>query len=195
MAGLGSACSHVAALLFKLETAVHLELNKPSAPTSQLCAWKKCKRNVTPAPIKAINFQRAKKHQLPNDLSLVPKNSITKSYSFRNPNCGINGLNSEEIKSLYKANPKAAFFTSIDINDFEPNELFEDSETDTASETEENCIPDTLTSLYDPSSINLSKTELHNLCEDRYKEYVDSYTQTNYDNLTEITKKQNLSKI
>ena len=60
---------------------------------------------------------------------------------------------------------------------------------------QENCIPDTLTSLYDPSSINLSKTELHNLCEDRYKEYVDSYTQTNYDNLTEITKKQNLSKI
>ena len=58
MAGLGSACSHVAALLFKLETAVHVGLNERTAPTSELCAWKACKRSVTPAPLNSINFKK-----------------------------------------------------------------------------------------------------------------------------------------
>ena len=37
MAGLGSACSHVAALLFKIESACHLKLAEGISPTSVLC--------------------------------------------------------------------------------------------------------------------------------------------------------------
>ena len=37
MAGLGSACSHVAALLFKIESACHLKLTEGISPTSVLC--------------------------------------------------------------------------------------------------------------------------------------------------------------
>ena len=101
MAGLGSACSHVAALLSKLETSVHLQLNKPDAPTSQLCAWKRCKKNVIPAPINCINFRRPQKHQLPTNQNEVPTSSVTKNFSFKNPSSGLYGLTSDEIISLY----------------------------------------------------------------------------------------------
>ena len=37
MAGLGSACSHVAALLFKIESARHLKLTEGISPASVLC--------------------------------------------------------------------------------------------------------------------------------------------------------------
>ena len=46
MAGLGSACSHVAAILFKIETAAHLNLKSPTAPTSLLCEWKKSRKHL-----------------------------------------------------------------------------------------------------------------------------------------------------
>ena len=192
-AGTGSVCSHAAALLFKLETAVHLELNKPSAPTSQLCAWNKSKKSVNPAPLQLIKFNRAKKHQLPDDTT--KSSAITQSYSLNNPNCGEHGLSSESIRDLFKAHPNAAFFTSIDITDFQETEevILNGSETDTDSETEENCIPDTLTSLYSPDSINLSESELHALCESRYAEYVETYNQRDYNRLTEITLNQSLS--
>ena len=36
MAGLRSTCIHVAALLFKLETALHFKLKESTAPTSML---------------------------------------------------------------------------------------------------------------------------------------------------------------
>eukprot|EP00795_Rhopilema_esculentum_P010137 gene10137-18802_t len=43
MAGLGSVCSHVAALLFKLQACTLSELNKV-ASTSKLCSWKKSRQ-------------------------------------------------------------------------------------------------------------------------------------------------------
>ena len=51
MAGLGSACSHVAALLFKVELACHLKLAEGISRTSVPCEWKKSKKSVQPAPI------------------------------------------------------------------------------------------------------------------------------------------------
>ena len=52
MAGSGSACSHVAVLLFKIESASHLKLTEGISPTSVLCEWKKSKKFIQPAPIK-----------------------------------------------------------------------------------------------------------------------------------------------
>ena len=65
MAGLGSTCNHVAALSFKLETAVHFQLNEKTEPTSQLCSWKASKKHVTPALVSPIDFSRLKQRSLP----------------------------------------------------------------------------------------------------------------------------------
>ena len=54
MGGLGSACSQIAALLFKLETVVHLKLKDSIAPTSVLCSWKSCKKAVEPGQLKKL---------------------------------------------------------------------------------------------------------------------------------------------
>ena len=67
MAGLGSAWSHVAALLFKIESACHWKLTEGISPTSVLCEWKKSKKSVQPGPIKLINFNLTRKHQLPKE--------------------------------------------------------------------------------------------------------------------------------
>ncbi|XP_057310110.1 uncharacterized protein LOC130648104 [Hydractinia symbiolongicarpus] len=50
MAGLGSVCSHVAALLFRLQACTQLGLNKVAC-TSTLCSWKKSRRQAIPAPL------------------------------------------------------------------------------------------------------------------------------------------------
>lgn len=55
MAGLGEACSHIAALLFTVET--HNRLYSDTACTSQLCAWlPPSLQSVNFAPISDINF-------------------------------------------------------------------------------------------------------------------------------------------
>ena len=57
---LGSACSHLAALLFKLQACSMMDSNKV-AYTSKWCAWKKSWTQANPAPLSAINFRRPKK--------------------------------------------------------------------------------------------------------------------------------------
>ena len=86
---LGGACSHVAALLFKLQTCTLLELNKV-ASTSKLCAWNKSRKQVETAPLVNISFNRSKGHELvPN----VLPNNIDELRPFctvdpvRNSNC------------------------------------------------------------------------------------------------------------
>ena len=96
MAGLGSACSHVAALLFKIESACHLKLTEGISPTSVLCEWKKSKKSVQPAPIKLINFSRPRKHQLPKESAQEPlKHRI---FFSKNPFLGTHPLTNDELK-------------------------------------------------------------------------------------------------
>ena len=120
MAGLGSACSHIAALLFKLETAVQLKLKDSTAPTSVLCSWKSCKKAVEPAPLKAVNFSRVKKRGLPCENTKNMPHKIT-HYGTKNPFGGKFPLKSEDIQSLYKINPQAVFFKGIDLHDYNIN--------------------------------------------------------------------------
>ena len=49
-------CSHIAAVLLKLETAIHIKLKDSTAPATLLCPWTSCKKAVEPAPLKAVNF-------------------------------------------------------------------------------------------------------------------------------------------
>ena len=57
---LGGACSHLGALLFKLEKGCELNLNKPNACTSELCGWNKSRKRCHPASLK-MSFKRPKK--------------------------------------------------------------------------------------------------------------------------------------
>ncbi|XP_065645943.1 uncharacterized protein LOC136076523 [Hydra vulgaris] len=56
MTGLGETCSHVAAILFKIEAAVRLEIISKTC-TDVPCQWNQIfTRDVKPAPITGINF-------------------------------------------------------------------------------------------------------------------------------------------
>ena len=56
-------CSHVAALLFKLEACVRIQQNK-TAVTSQLCAWNRSQKKAEPAILQNINSKRPKKEHI-----------------------------------------------------------------------------------------------------------------------------------
>ena len=117
MAGLGSAYSHIAALLFKLETAVHLKLKESTAPTSMLCFWKSCKKAVHPAPLKSINFSRAKTCELPGN-HCENISSTLKHYGTKNPFGGKFLLRHEKVQNFFNINPEAAFFKGMNTEEF-----------------------------------------------------------------------------
>ena len=54
-----SACSHIAAVLFKLEAYFRMDLHKV-ASISKLCQWKRSRQQIAPAPYVKINFGRPK---------------------------------------------------------------------------------------------------------------------------------------
>ena len=61
---IGSVCSHVAALLFKLEACTLLQLNKASV-TSKLCQCNRLMKSAEPDIFKNVNFKRPKKEDFP----------------------------------------------------------------------------------------------------------------------------------
>ena len=150
MAGLGSACSHVAVLLFKIESASHLKLKEGISPTSVLCEWKKSKKSVQPAPIKLINFSRPRKHHLPKEIGQEPLKR--RNLSTKNPFLGTHPLTNDELKKLHQENPASAIFTSIDPSCFHEYSNSDESLTDSSSESEETTLPEPLTSVYDPTA-------------------------------------------
>ena len=93
MAGFSFACCHIAALLFKLETAVHLKLKDSTTPTSVPCSWKSVEA-VEPAPLIAGNFSKVKKRGLPGENTKNVPHKIT-NYSTKNPSAGKFPLKSE----------------------------------------------------------------------------------------------------
>ena len=110
---MGSACSHIVALLFKLEAAVHLKLKDSTAPASVLCSWKSCKKEVEPAPLKAVECRG-----LPGENTKNVPHKIT-HYITKNPSAAKFPLKSELVQSLYKINPQAVFFKGIDLHDYD----------------------------------------------------------------------------
>ena len=200
MAGLSSSCSHVAALLFKLEAAVHFQLNTPTACTSQLCSWKASRKSVQPATIKSIDFSRAKKHSLPKVSGSFLQVNETKHYSCSDPTKTRNPISNEKLKDLYRIYPQAAIFTSLDVTSFQSvNEGTASvtcdigSDTDSDTENENNIIPEPLVSLFDPTAINMDESELKVKSKILYQQYVASNYQNSFDNLEVITRKQSLS--
>ena len=79
---IGSACSHLAGLLFKLEACVRLQLNKKSV-TSQLCQWSRCRKRAEPALLLEINFKRPRKGHLPEEAKT--SRNVKQRFSVRSP--------------------------------------------------------------------------------------------------------------
>ena len=200
MSGLGSACSHVAALLFKLEAAVHLDMNQNEAPTTQLCAWRSCKKQVEPAPMSCINFKKPKRGSLPNVNSCRPRpeavdnTNVGLSFSY-NLDATNDVISNDQLKLLYDVSPQSTVFTSVNPGSFGANPVCpNDSDTESDDENDQNVIPEPLTSLYDPVSINYSPPQLHLHGEQCILQYSKCYNQASFDNLCNLTEKQALSR-
>ncbi|KAH3822281.1 uncharacterized protein LOC127881093 [Dreissena polymorpha] len=112
VAGLGEVCSHVAALLFKMDTAVRLGLTSKSS-TSDACKWNRAFRREL-QPMTATELQ-----PLMNGSRSKPVPSVIPSGRDQLPDIST-------LQSLQKVCPEAVFFTTIPKLDPE--------ETETASE-------------------------------------------------------------
>ena len=95
MAGLGEACSHIAAVMFGVET--HNRMLKDEACTSKLCAWlPPTMRNVTFAPIAEIDFTAPSTKQKRSMSQDMPDQGTTQmSRSVPPPS-------NEELSTFYK---------------------------------------------------------------------------------------------
>ncbi|XP_069108751.1 uncharacterized protein [Argopecten irradians] len=99
MAGLGEVCSHVGALLFKVEIAVKMGLTQTSS-TSKACQWNSSfRKEVTPTTVTEI-FQNI-------------KGKRTKEVQSVHANGSADLPSQEDLDQLYAIIPNASFFTSI----------------------------------------------------------------------------------
>ncbi|XP_047140341.1 uncharacterized protein LOC124815619 [Hydra vulgaris] len=188
MAGLGSVCSHVAALLFKLEACVRIQANKV-AVTSKLCVWNRSRKKAEPSMLQNINFKRPMKNQLPFSTQNIknPK----RNYSFSE---NVVKFSNNSLHKLRAIAPEAAFFTSV--VGLAPTTIFDHSFSDntaTADENDTNFLPEPITSLFDNDANNLDKSLLEEFCLSKFNEYKNSYSQCNFNLLAEVSKTQNLS--
>ena len=183
---LGSACSHVGALLFKLYACSQMDMNK-TACTSQLCAWKQSRKQADPAPVKQINFKKVKITELTPDV----KSSETKSkgFSFNDPGETGDHYHIQKLKELRVIKSKGAVFSIICKWAREERS----SDTETADETDTNSLPEPLTFLFDSSTINDNSADVADKCETAYENYVKDCSDKQFYNLCKITKLQNMS--
>ncbi|XP_041931080.1 uncharacterized protein LOC121694797 isoform X2 [Alosa sapidissima] len=94
MAGLGETCSHVGAVLFKLEACVRLGYNKVAC-TSVACAWNGVStKTIEPAMIKDIEFysEQAKKKRNVKKRRPIPKASAAQQNQFLQMLCNTKEL-------------------------------------------------------------------------------------------------------
>ncbi|XP_060799821.1 uncharacterized protein LOC132901441 isoform X2 [Neoarius graeffei] len=155
MAGLGSCCSHAAAILFKVKVIVRMGRTEKAAVTSGECVWKDLsKKEVQPAPLREIRFNKTKKpgRQLPDRCT---------SAAVRNTTTTVRELTDDDINELRIMAPGAAVLTSMD-----------NSDTDTASSDsgteEDEDLPEPLTSLFNISFRDLSPEEMEVKCEETF---------------------------
>jgi len=141
--------------------------------------------------LKNINFKRPRYGDLPQENLVVERK---KNYGIKNFHSGIVTIKNDDLKSLNAIMPNAAFFTSVKLSEDNDDSMSIPSQTDTMDESEVNCIPEPLTSLYESTAINIDCEEkLNDLCHKIYFGYKSSYSEESYINLTNITKAQSLS--
>ena len=171
---------------------MQLGLNK-LACTSTLCSWKKARRKATPAPLKKIDFSRPKIGQR---LPRVHDNQGIqgeKPFSFEDPMGGADEFKKRKLTELRKLTGRnVAIFSSLDIED-SPN-----SDTDTADEDDENEVfnlPEPMTALFCPSSINYDDSVVNEQGRNLYAAYKTTQSQKMYSCLAKVTSTQAKSKV
>ena len=85
---------------------------------------------------------------------------------------------------MLSVNGRKVIFTSIDLSCFHDDSNSDDSLTDSSSETEETTLPEPLTSVYDPTAVNLSNEELKICCTKAYEKYKNEFPQNQFSNLS-----------
>ena len=136
---LGEVCSHVAALLFKVEIAVKMGLTRTSS-TSDACKWNASfRKQLEPLTLQEMH-----------ERGLVRGNR-KKSVTSVNPTGRASLPAADVLNSLHDICPNAAFFTSI------PG--FKSEETD--SDDDHTDYPPLMISFFDDENINLSDQEIH----------------------------------
>ena len=78
---LGSACSHVTAVLFELQACLQLGMNK-KACTSKLCQLNVSRIKADPVPLQQMSFKRPRKEDLPEVLGPFED---PEPFSFKDP--------------------------------------------------------------------------------------------------------------
>ena len=142
------------------------------ASTSMLCQWKRSRQHVTPTPLGNINFSRPKQNEnIPQNVDRDDCSEIEHNFASKN----VNVYNS-------------AIFTSVVDDD-----IILTSETDTASENESSCLPEPLTSLFNPQAVNYNRKELNEACEKAFLGYKTENNQAGFDRVTKLTCDQSLS--
>ena len=160
---LGSACSHLAGLLFKLEACVRLQLNNKFV-TSQLCQWSRCRKRTEPALLQEINFKRPRKGQLPEEAKT--SRNVKQHFSVRSPV----GISDEKLAQLKEISPNAAIFTSLRSSK-KDDKPASDYETVTAEENEDSLLPELLKSLFDCNAINMEEVLLQEFAVKKFSDY------------------------
>ncbi|XP_021342938.1 uncharacterized protein LOC110443206 [Mizuhopecten yessoensis] len=160
MAGLGEVCSHIGALLFKVEMGVKMGLILTSL-TSKACQWNSTfRKEVIPATVTEI-CDKIKGKRIKEVVSVQADGSSILPQP-------------EVLDELYALVPNAAFFTSVTA----PSQIVESQPVKTTTEK----YPKLLQSLQDP---DIDNNNIDNHCQDIFASYSCSdYQATNLEAAT-----------
>lgn len=129
---LGSACSHLAALLFKLQACALMELNKVAC-TSKVCESNAARKKAYPVPLKNLDFKRPNKGETVPRMD-APFTGTLKGYSTPDPIQFITQKDKEDLEAyLENIVPDVAVFNTLRLWG---DSSEEGSSTDAADETE-----------------------------------------------------------
>ena len=170
--------------MFKLVAGVTLDLNKVLC-TEKLCSWKKSRKKANPTPLKFVNFKRPKKGDTMPTVQDAFEGKLRGHWS-PDPVKFCTEQNLQKLCQYKRAAPNAVLWKNTSMK-------FEDSDdelTETADETEDFSLPEPITSMYDPSAINMNPEDIINFSEKKYHCYLSNNSQKNFDNLCYITKTQ-----
>ena len=179
---LGSACSHVAAVL----ACAQLGMNKKVC-TSKLFQWNVSRRKADPVSLQ-MSFKRPRKGDLPEVLDPFED---PEPFSFKDSLLNnVFEKRKKKTAELRSIVPKAVVFTSI--SKFVPKKI-DNSDLVTADEDETNSLPEPLTSLYDPLAINWSEEDIKTMGKKIYERYIRSHRPYQFENLCNVTRTQSLN--
>ena len=112
-------------------------------------------------------------------------------YSFKDPAITGNDFLLKKLEELKNINPTAAVLSSV-VSSVGPKD---GSDTDTADETDENSVPEPLSSLFDPATINDDDETVLTKGKASYHEYRYSVSARQFENLVRVTNAQSSSPV